>query len=103
MDAMLLSLLQVGRCIFNDAEKQLRTQNCYNLFVRSGFETDLAEACAKRNCNVGLLAYSPLAGGVLSGKYLNNTAEKGSRLLRFEVSMPALSAECFSNCVLRCI
>ncbi|KAK9839052.1 hypothetical protein WJX74_008492 [Apatococcus lobatus] len=59
-------------------------QNCYNLFVRTGFEADLAEVCAPRQCNVGLLAYSPLAGGVLSGKYLKNTAEPGSRLLRFE-------------------
>ena len=38
--------------------------------VRSAFETDLAEVCAPRQCNVGLLAYSPLAGGALSGKYI---------------------------------
>lgn len=37
--------------------------------MRTAFETDLAETCAKRNTNVGLLAYSPLAGGALSGKY----------------------------------
>lgn len=64
----------------------MHVQNCYNLFVRTAFETDLAEVCAKSHCDVGLLAYSPLAGGVLSGKYLNNTAEEGSRLLRFEVT-----------------
>jgi len=44
-------------------------QNSYSLIVRSSYETDLAEVCAPRNCNVSLLAYSPLAGGSLSGKY----------------------------------
>ena len=38
-------------------------QNSYSLAVRGSFETDLAEVCAPRNCNVGLLAYSPLAAG----------------------------------------
>lgn len=38
-------------------------QNSYSLLVRGPFETDLAEVCAPRQCNVGLLAYSPLAGG----------------------------------------
>lgn len=37
-------------------------QNSYSLLVRGPFETDLAETCAQRQCNVGLLAYSPLAG-----------------------------------------
>ncbi|CAM9371015.1 unnamed protein product, partial [Phaeothamnion confervicola] len=45
-------------------------QNSYSLLVRADFELGgLAEACHPRNCNVGLLAYSPLAGGVLTGKY----------------------------------
>lgn len=42
------------------------------------------EVCHPNNCNIGLLAYSPLAGGVLSGKYLNNSeASKKSRLNLF--------------------
>lgn len=45
-------------------------QNSYSLLTRGGYETDLAEVCAPRQCNVGLLAYSPLAGGSLSGKYI---------------------------------
>jgi aryl-alcohol dehydrogenase-like predicted oxidoreductase len=49
-------------------------QNSYSLLNRGPFETDLAEVCSPRNCNVGLLAYSPLAGGALSGKYLNVSA-----------------------------
>jgi aryl-alcohol dehydrogenase-like predicted oxidoreductase len=33
--------------------------------------------------NIGLLAYSPLAFGVLSGKYLNGARPKGTRLELF--------------------
>lgn len=47
--------------------KIISIQNCYNLLVRTAFETDLCETCSPKNANVGLLAYSPLAGGVLSG------------------------------------
>ena len=47
--------------------KIISIQNCYNLLVRTAFETDLAETCSPKNANVGLLAYSPLAGGVLTG------------------------------------
>lgn len=50
--------------------KPVSIQNSYSLLVRGPFETDLAEVCAPRQCNVGLLAYSPLAGGALSGKYI---------------------------------
>lgn len=44
--------------------------------VRGSFETDLAEVCAPRQMNVGLLAYSPLAGGSLSGKYIKGNDPK---------------------------
>lgn len=44
--------------------------------VRGGFETDLAECCAPNQLNVGLLAYSPLAGGSLSGKYIKGNDPK---------------------------
>jgi aryl-alcohol dehydrogenase-like predicted oxidoreductase len=47
------------------------TQNVYNLLVRNEFETGMLEACSPLNANVGLLAYSPLAGGALTGKYLD--------------------------------
>ena len=59
-------------------------QNSYSLLVRSAYETDLAEACAAVNGNVGLLAYSPLAGGVLSGKYIDGSAAANSRLNLFQ-------------------
>ena len=45
-------------------------QQTYNLLCRNDFENGMLEACSKTNNNVGLLAYSPLAGGTLSGKYL---------------------------------
>ncbi|KAG2449359.1 hypothetical protein HYH02_005513 [Chlamydomonas schloesseri] len=49
-------------------------QNAYSLLVRVPYETDLAETC--RRHNVSLLAYSPLAGGMLSGKYNHLPAEQ---------------------------
>lgn len=49
--------------------KPISIQNSYSLLARVLFETDLAEACAVTNHNIGLLAYSPLAGGSLTGKY----------------------------------
>ena len=56
-------------------------QNPYSLLNRS-FEVGLAE-CAHRE-QVGLLAYSPLAFGVLSGKYLNGQWPAGARLTLFK-------------------
>ena len=43
------------------------TQNAYSMLNRV-FEGDLAEVSLREN--IGLLAYSPLAFGVLSGKYI---------------------------------
>lgn len=57
--------------------KIVSTQNSYSLLVRSAYETDLAETC--HAVGVGLLAYSPLAGGTLSGKYVTGTAPKSAR------------------------
>lgn len=49
------------------------------------FAADLVEVCHPNNCNVGLLCYSPLAGGALSGKYLdlNSEASKKGRMNLF--------------------
>jgi aryl-alcohol dehydrogenase-like predicted oxidoreductase len=55
-------------------------QNPYNLLNRT-YEIGLAEISMREQC--GLLAYSPLAMGVLSGKYLNNQRPEGSRLTRW--------------------
>ena len=49
-------------------------QNCYNLINR-GFEFSLTEIAYREN--VGLLAYSPLAFGHLTGKYLTDPPAVG--------------------------
>ncbi len=51
-------------------------QNEYNLLCRL-FDLDFAEL--SHNESVGLLAFSPLAAGILTGKYNNNTIPDGSR------------------------
>ena len=56
-------------------------QNPYSLLNRT-FEIGLAE-CAERE-DVRLLAYSPLAFGMLTGKYLDGAAPEGARLTRWE-------------------
>ncbi|KAK3417299.1 hypothetical protein EUGRSUZ_H03041 [Eucalyptus grandis] len=65
--------------------KIVSIQNSYSLLVRCRFEVDLVEVCHPKNCNIGLLAYSPLGGGSLSGKYLdkNSEAAKKGRLNLF--------------------
>ncbi|WP_428429827.1 aldo/keto reductase [Pararhizobium sp.] len=52
-------------------------QNEYNFLYRA-FDLDLAEV--SHHEDVGLLAYSPLAAGLLSGKYLSGANPEGSRL-----------------------
>ncbi|WP_163849366.1 aldo/keto reductase [Pseudooceanicola aestuarii] len=52
-------------------------QNEYSLLCRL-FDTDLAEACL--NEDIGLLSYSPLAAGLLTGKYQGNALPRGSRM-----------------------
>lgn len=50
----------------------------YN-FVDCSFTVDLVEVCHPNNCNIGLLAYSPLSGGALSGKYLDLDSEAAKK------------------------
>ena len=54
-------------------------QNEYSLLCRL-FDTDLAELC--HNEDVTLLAYSPLAAGLLTGKYQDGAVPPGSRMSR---------------------
>lgn len=65
--------------------KIVSIQNSYSLLVRSRFEVDLVEVCHPKNCNIGLLSYSPLGGGALTGKYIdiNSAAAKKGRLNLF--------------------
>lgn len=56
-------------------------QNPYNLLNRT-FEVGLAEMAIREK--VGLLAYSPLAFGMLSGKYIGGQKPAGARLSLYE-------------------
>ncbi len=60
--------------------KPVSIQNPYSLLNRS-YEVGMAEISLREN--VGLLSYSPLAGGALSGKYLNGACPTGSRMALF--------------------
>ena len=59
--------------------RMLSVQNPYNLLNRT-YEIGLAEISVREQS--GLLAYSPLACGYLSGKYRNNQMPKNSRIER---------------------
>ncbi|VAV84203.1 Tas protein, an NADP(H)-dependent aldo-keto reductase [hydrothermal vent metagenome] len=60
--------------------RMITIQNAYSLLNRV-FEGDMAEVAIREN--IKLLAYSPLAFGVLSGKYIKGTAVENSRLKLF--------------------
>ena len=55
-------------------------QNAYNL-VNRAFEVGLSEITNHED--VGLLSYSPLGQGILTGKYLNGQMPEGSRMALF--------------------
>ena len=57
--------------------KVVSIQNAYN-FLNRAFEVGLSEIAIREK--VGLLAYSPLASGYLSGKYRNGAMPKNSRM-----------------------
>ncbi|MBL1278434.1 MAG: NADP(H)-dependent aldo-keto reductase [Ectothiorhodospiraceae bacterium] len=56
-------------------------QNPYSLLNRS-FEVGMAEVAHREDC--GLLAYSPLGFGVLSGKYINGQRPTDGRITLYE-------------------
>ncbi|MCA0317514.1 MAG: aldo/keto reductase [Proteobacteria bacterium] len=56
-------------------------QNAYHLLNRT-YETALAEVALREQ--VGLLAYSPLAQGFLTGKYLDGARPPGARVTLFD-------------------
>jgi len=61
----------------NDLPRMASIQNEYSLLCRH-FEPDLSEIATHEDC--GLLAWSPLCRGMLSGKYLNGARPKGARI-----------------------
>ncbi|KAL7429613.1 hypothetical protein ACHAXM_001796 [Skeletonema potamos] len=78
-----------GVCTFVDLAKRnpdiypriVSIQNSYSLVVRKDFEAGLAEACYHHQ--VGLLPYSPLAGGSLTGKYVKDNVPENCRYKMF--------------------
>lgn len=60
----------------HDLPRMVSIQNEYSLLCRN-FDIDLHEISLAEN--IGLLAWSPLATGMLSGKYINGARPKGSR------------------------
>ncbi len=66
-------------------------QNPYSLLNRL-FENGSAEICLREN--VGLLAYSPMAFGVLSGKFLTGEAHPNARIKLFPQYSRYNSAQC---------
>ena len=56
--------------------RMVSVQNCYNLLNRV-FDIANSEVSIREQC--GLLAYSPLAGGRISGKYINGTRPENCR------------------------
>ena len=75
----------LGRCLHLAETRGLprvaSIQNPYSLLNRT-FEIGLAEISLREE--VGLLAYSPLAFGMLTGKYLAGQRPEGARLTLFE-------------------
>jgi aryl-alcohol dehydrogenase-like predicted oxidoreductase len=61
----------------NNLPRMITIQNAYSLLNRV-FEGDMAEIAIREN--IGLLAYSPMAFGVLSGKYVKGIEEDNARL-----------------------
>ncbi|MET0346414.1 MAG: aldo/keto reductase [Casimicrobiaceae bacterium] len=76
-----------GICEFRRAARELgvpgpiTTQNSYSLVSR-GTDGDLAEALFREK--MSLLAYSPLGGGMLSGKYIGGAKPPGARFTAYD-------------------
>ena len=76
-----------GVCEFSRSARErgvpgpVTLQNSYSLVSRS-VDNDLAEALHRES--MSLLAYSPLAGGMLSGKYIGGARPPKSRFMLFD-------------------
>ena len=73
-----------------DLPRPVSIQNAYSLLNRS-FEVGLAEMAIREK--VGLLAYSPMAFGLLSGKYNKGLDKPGDRMNKFGKVLPRYHGE----------
>lgn len=71
-------LVELARA--NNLPAPVSVQNPYNLLNRT-LEVGLSEVLWREQ--LALIAYSPLAFGMLTGKYLDDAADRGARLNRF--------------------
>ncbi|TDE55294.1 aldo/keto reductase [Flavobacterium sp. GT3P67] len=76
---------------YNNLPRVKTVQNPYSLLNRL-FENGSAEICLREN--VGLLAYSPMAFGVLSGKFLTGENHPNARIKLFPQYSRYNSAQC---------
>jgi aryl-alcohol dehydrogenase-like predicted oxidoreductase len=76
---------------YHNLPKVKTVQNPYSLLNRL-FEVGSAEVCLREN--VGLLAYSPMAFGVLSGKFLSGESHPNARINLFPQYTRYSSAQC---------
>ncbi|MDI6032604.1 aldo/keto reductase [Flavobacterium sp. LB2P84] len=76
---------------YNNLPRVKTIQNPYSLLNRL-FENGSAEICLREN--VGLLAYSPMAFGVLSGKFLTGEDHPNARVKLFPQYSRYNSAQC---------
>ncbi len=70
----LMQFLQIAKN--KNLPRMMSIQNVYSL-VNRGFDVGTSEVSIREQC--GLLAYSPLAGGRLSGKYISNKKPANAR------------------------
>lgn len=82
---------QLNESSKNNLTRCKTIQNPYSLLNRL-FEVNLAEVSMREK--VGLLAYSPMAFGMLSGKYLKGKMPENSRLKLFPVFSRYNSEQC---------
>jgi len=69
----------------NNLPRMITTQNNYSLLTRT---YDMAMAEVSLAEDIGLLAYSPLAYGVLGGKYLDGNINAGGRFDKYPDFVP---------------
>jgi aryl-alcohol dehydrogenase-like predicted oxidoreductase len=67
----------------SDKNNLIRHESIQNNFsiLNRRFEDELAQVCRKEN--ISLLPYSPLAGGVLTGKYNSPSPPEGARFVKY--------------------
>ena len=81
-----VTTLFLGICERLNLAKPVVEQPNYNMLVRDRFEWEYETLFSK--FKMGSTVWSPLAQGVLTGKYNDNLMVEGSRLMTMADSMP---------------